>query len=134
MQLTKQPRVLEVNLGKQEMRFWAPAFKIRPRVFLGLCKRLTISQRDFETKRSIPKKGDHPVTLSQSEATQSMKLTLASSALNKKNLLPRLPRLRFTIKGSTLVYLPFNLNGHDLVQEQTGICLNRNTLEFGRQL
>jgi hypothetical protein len=134
IRLTDQPRVVQANMEKQEIRFWTPAFKIRPQVFLNLCKRLTLSQCDFETREAIPRRGDHPVTLPQSEAAQTMKITLASLVLNKKEVLPCLPRLRFKIKGSSLVYLPFARKGHDLIQDQLGICINRNTLEFGRRL
>jgi hypothetical protein len=134
IRLTDQPRVVQANMEKQEICFWTPAFKIRPQVFLNLCKRLTLSQPDFETRETIPRRGDHPVTLPQSEAAQTMKVTLASLALNKKEVLPCLPRLRFKIKGSTLVYLPFACKGHDLIQDQSGICVNKNTLEFGRRL
>jgi hypothetical protein len=63
-----------------------------------------------------------------------MKTILASSALHKKTIVPNLPRIRFGIKESVLVYLPFTDTGHELVQQHLRISINKNTLEFGRQL
>ncbi|MDL1978554.1 MAG: hypothetical protein LWX52_10760 [Deltaproteobacteria bacterium] len=60
-----------------------------------------------------------------------MKLTLASSAIAKEDVFPFLPRIRFTVKDSTLVYLPFTDTGHNMVQQDTLICINNNALNFG---
>jgi len=134
IRLTNQPRVVEKEWEGQDMSFWSPAFKIRPKVYLNLSRQFTISQENFRTEEAIPKKNLYPVTLPQTEAAQSMKITLASSALNKKMVLPNLPRIRFDIKDSTLVYLPFTDTGHEMVQQHLRISINKNTLEFGRQL
>jgi hypothetical protein len=134
IRVTNQPRVVQGDWENQDMSFWSPAFKIRPKIFLHLSSRLTISLKDFETKEAIPKQGLHPVTMPQSEAAQSMKLTLASSAMTKRKTFPLLPRVSFTVKDSTLVYLPFKDTGHDMVQEQTRISINKKALEFGRYL
>jgi hypothetical protein len=74
------------------------------------------------------------VTLPRSEAIQAMKVILANSTLTKNNVFPYLPRVKFDIKDSALVYLPFNESGHEMIQEQMQISINKNTLEFGRQL
>ena len=134
IRLTNQPRVVENEWEGQDMSFWSPAFKIRPKVYLNLSRQFTISQQNFQTEEAIPKKNLYPVTLPQTEAAQSMKITLASSALNKKMVLPNLPRIRFDIKNSTLVYLPFTDTGHEMVQQHLRVSINKNTLEFGRQL
>jgi predicted RNA-binding Zn-ribbon protein involved in translation (DUF1610 family) len=131
---TNQPCVVRPEMEQQEMTFWTPAFKIRPKVFLSLSRRLTVSQKDFPTDEIISKKNLYPVTLPQSEAAQALKIILASLALNKKEVIPRLPGVRFSVKGSTLIYLPFKVRGHQVIREQMGISLNRNTLAFGRRL
>jgi len=118
----------------QAMAFWIPAFKIRPKVFLNLARQMTITQKDFEMEEKIPKKGLYPVTLPQGEAAQGMKITLASAGLSKKKIFPLLPRVSFATKESTLVYLPFNDTGHEMIQEHMGISINKNALRFGRQL
>jgi hypothetical protein len=134
IRLTNQPRVVEKEWEGQDMSFWSPAFKIRPKVYLNLSRQFTISQYNFQTEEAVPKKNFYPVTLPQTEAAQSMKIILASSALHKKTILPNLPSIRFGIKESVLVYLPFTDTGHELVQQHLRISINKNTLEFGRQL
>lgn len=134
MRVTRQPRVVQKHWENQDMSFWIPAFKIRPKIFLQLARRMTITQKDFEMKEEIPKKNLYPVTLTQSEAAQSMKITLASSIMPKKKVFPFLPRASFTIKESTLVYLPFSDRGHEMLQEHMPISINKKAMEFGRHL
>jgi len=81
---TNQPIVVDKDRKNQGMNFWSPAFKIRPKIFLRLLKQVTISQNQFRHKDIISNKKLYPVTLPQTEAAQSLKLTLAGSAFNKK--------------------------------------------------
>jgi hypothetical protein len=134
IRITNQPRVLGKEWENKGMSFWSPAFKIRPKLFINLARQFTVSQALFDEKETISKKDIYPVTLPHSEAVQSLKIILAVSAVNKKNVFPFLPRVKFSIKGSGLVYLPFRDTGHDLIQEDTGISVNKQGLEFGRKL
>jgi hypothetical protein len=132
--VTNQPKVVQEDWENQDMSYWCPAFKIRPMIFLRLLSQLTVSQKDFETEETIPKRGLYPVTMPQSEAAQSMKLTLANSAMTKRDTFPMLPQVHFAIKDSILVYLPFTDKGHDMVQERMGVSINKKSLEYGRHL
>jgi len=134
IRITNQPRVIGKDWENDEMKFWCPAFKIRPKIFLNLSKQFTVSQKHFQAEEIIPKKNAYPVTLPSTEAIQSLKVILASSTLNKKSVFPHLPRVKFEIKDSTLVYLPFRETGQEMIQEHMQISINKNTLEFGRQL
>lgn len=129
-----QPVVIEEQWEKQCMSFWSPAFKIRPKVFLNLSRQLTLSQGGFQTQEASPLKNFYPVTLPRTEAVQSIKTILAFSAINKKRVLPSLPRMNFRPKDSLLIYIPFSDRGHELVQNRMRLGINKNTLEFGRQL
>ncbi|MDY6881323.1 MAG: hypothetical protein V2J25_15960 [Desulfatiglans sp.] len=134
IRITNQPRVVGKEWEVEPMSFWCPAFKIRPKIFLNLSRQLTVSQRHFQTEETIPKQRLYPVTLPQDEAAQSMKITLAGSTLNKKNVLPRLPRVGFEVKDTHLVYLPFSDMGHEMVHPDMRISINKNALRYGRQL
>ena len=134
IRVTNQPRVIGKDWEDDDMNYWCPAFKIRPKIFLNLSKQFTVSQKHFQAEEVIPKKNVYPVTLPSSEAIQSLKVILASSTLYKKRVFPHLPRVKFNIKGSTLVYLPFRETGQEMIQEQMQISINKNTLEFGRYL
>jgi len=134
IRVTNQPKVVQKEWENQDMSYWCPAFKIRPTIFVRLISQLTITPKDFKTKETVPRQGLHPVTMPQSEAVQSMKLTLAGSALTKKKTFPLLPEIDFAVKDSTLVYLPFEDKGHDFVQQQMRLSINKKALEYGRHL
>ncbi|MFC1523175.1 hypothetical protein ACFL6N_00145 [Thermodesulfobacteriota bacterium] len=131
---TNQPMVPGKEAGSTEMNYWIPAFKVRPKIFLLLSSRLTISQTKLgPAKTGLPGK-DFPVTLPASEAVQSLKTILTNTALNKRDIIPRLPQTRFDVKQVDLYYLPFRESSNDLIQEQTHASISRNALEFGRKL
>jgi hypothetical protein len=134
IRLTNQPRVVNNEMEKNEMSYWCPAFKIRPKLFLNLSRQFTISQRSFQEEETIPEKNIHPVTLPLSEAFQALKIILASSSINKKNVFPYLPGINFKIKYSKLVFLPFTETGHDMIQQDMRISVNKRSLEFGSKL
>jgi hypothetical protein len=63
-----------------------------------------------------------------------MKVTLAGSAMNKRKIMPLLPDISFSIKSTSLVYLPFSETAHEMVQEHMNVSINKKSLEFGRYL
>jgi hypothetical protein len=132
--ITNQPRVLQNGWGNEVMSYWSPAFKIRPKLFLNLARQFTVSQVPFNENETTSVKNGYPVTLPRTEALQSLKIILAASTVDKKKVLPLLPSVRFGIKDFALVYLPFKDTGHDLIQEETRISVNKHSLEFGRKL
>jgi predicted RNA-binding Zn-ribbon protein involved in translation (DUF1610 family) len=134
IRVTRQPKVIQRHWEDQDMAFWIPAFKIRPKIFLRLGRQMTILQKDFNMVEAIPKKNLYPVTLPAREAVQSMKITLANSAMTKKKVFPLLPRVSFAVNQVTLVYLPFFDRGHEMVQEHIRVAINKKALEFGRYL
>ncbi|MBW1780744.1 MAG: hypothetical protein JRL30_08375 [Deltaproteobacteria bacterium] len=131
---TRQPKVIRKAWENQEMCFWSPAFKIRPKRFLLLSRRMTMAQEVPTAEERLPGKHLYPVTLPLSEAIQGIKLTLAGSAVNKKKIIPRLPDTGLSIKNASLVYLPFHETVHELIQPHTNVSINRKSLEFGRFL
>jgi predicted RNA-binding Zn-ribbon protein involved in translation (DUF1610 family) len=133
MRRTNQPRIPRSEWQEQPMYYWCPAFKIRPSVFLNLASRLTITQLAGGEER-LPRATLHPVTLPKKEAVLGLKLILADSALNKEDILPLLPDIRFEILETSLVYLPFAVTSHELVLRSILLSINRKALEYGRSL
>ncbi|MFC1494164.1 hypothetical protein ACFL6W_02690 [Thermodesulfobacteriota bacterium] len=134
IKITNQPVMLSDRHETMPMNFWSPAFKIRPKMFLNLARQLTLMQGEFDESESIPEKGYYPITLPLSEAVQSLKMILASSAITKKNIMPYIPEINFEIKDITLIYLPFRETQYDMIQDDLGLSINRQSLEFGRKL
>jgi hypothetical protein len=134
VRVTNQPMIISNERGSKDMNFFSPAFKLRPNFFLNLARQFTILQRDFTGEETFEEKEMYAVTLPKSEAVQALKIILAGSAVNVKNIFPNLPKINFVIKELTLVYLPFEQGPNDMIQEDTGICINRPSLEFGRRM
>ena len=134
IRITKRPIVIQTDWHNRELAFWIPAFKIRPKIFLRLVRQMTIFQKDFTMEKELPQNNRYPVTLPQSEAAQSLKVTLANAVMTKRKFFPLLPHVNFTITKSHLVYLPFRAMGHDIIQEHLKISINKNTLKYGRYL
>jgi hypothetical protein len=118
----------------QEICFWSPAFKINPLLFLRLAQQITVFQPKEELQKVPPPLSLYPVTLPVSEAAESIKITLANSAVPKKKFFPRLAEITIRLKESRLVYLPFRERGGELIHEQMNLGINKNTLRFGRSL
>jgi len=134
IRVTNQPKVVKKEWEAPDMSFWSPAFKIRPQIFLRVACQLTIAQKDLEMKEELPEDNLHPVTMPLSEAVQSLKLILASAAYTKKRTYPLLPEIRFNLKDTSIVYVPFTDEGHDLVHQHIRLSINKNALQFGRCL
>lgn len=131
---TNQPKVIRKEWEEQEMCFWAPAFKIQPNRFLHLSRQMTVAQGSVKPDAGFPGNHRYPVTLPLNEAKEGVKVTLAGSAVNRKKLLPRLPEVGLSLKGASLVYLPFRETVHELIQEHTQVAVNKKALEYGRFL
>ncbi len=134
MRITNQPKVIRESWHRKNMAFWAPAFKMRPKLFLAISRHLTLTQEQLEGEKTFPGRIRHPVTLPLSEAIQGIKVTLADATVNKRKILPRLPEVKTAVKGARLIYLPFDKTAHELIQPHTGLAINRKSLEFGRYL
>jgi len=134
IRVTNQPKAVQKEWENQDMSFWCPAFKIAPTIFVRLISQLTITPKDLKTEEIVPRQGLHPVTMPRSEAAQSIKLTLAGSALTKKTTFPLLPEVDFAVRDSTLVYLPFEDKGHDFVHQRMHLSINKKALGYGRHL
>ena len=131
---TNQPRVIQAAWEDRTMAFWCPAFKIRPNRFLYLSRTLTVAQEGLTFDGGVPRGNRYAATLPVGEAIQAIKPVLAGSAVNKKRFMPRLPNVGVSIRDASLVYLPFQETIHEMIQEQTGACINKNALAWGRFL
>lgn len=134
IRITNQPFIVDETRGCRDMNFFSPAFKLRPTFFLNLARQFTILQMDFAGRENITEKNIYPTTLPKTEAIQALKVILASTAVNRKNIFPSLPMIDFQIKGLSLVYIPFTEGPNDMIQEDTGIAINRPSLDFGRRM
>jgi predicted RNA-binding Zn-ribbon protein involved in translation (DUF1610 family) len=134
MRVAQPPLLRKRKAEDKALSFWLPAFKVRPREFLRLASQMSVLPHDVEPTADISPKTLYPVTLPREEAAQCLKVVLANIVTNKRGVFPLLPRINFSVTKYTLIYLPFKALGLDMVQEETGICINKNVLKYGRYL
>jgi hypothetical protein len=95
---------------------------------------MTISQPREEFERSIPWSSLYPVTLPVSEAAETIKITIANFAIDKKTIFPKINEINIHLNESLLVYLPFTPSGIDFIEPHTQLCIHKNYLRLGRNL
>ena len=135
MRIAQLPLVKKCDGEDKALPFWPPAFKVvRPREFPRLASQMTALPHDAEPAANISPKTLYPVTLPRKEAAQSLKVVLANIVTDTKEFFPLLPRTNFSMTKYTRIYLPFKALGLDMIQEETGICINKNVLKYGRHL
>ncbi|WP_155308777.1 hypothetical protein [Desulfosarcina ovata] len=128
------PRVPQPGWTRIPFHFWGPAFKVRPQSFLRLTHQVTLSQpRDTLVPR-IPDGAMHPVNLPVSESAETLKLNLAGFIRPRKIVEERIDQIQAKAARYLLVYLPFEVRHHDLVQPDFKIAVNRNQLALAGNL
>ncbi len=128
------PKAIRPEWETQNLHFWAPAFKIRPKVFLRLNTALAIAQPDPLLEKKISKNIHLPITLPSTEAIQSIKITLASLVRPAKDHLPPLSCASIVPKEICLVFLPFESRHHDYFHPGLNVTINKNTLTLSDNL
>jgi DNA-directed RNA polymerase subunit RPC12/RpoP len=128
------PKVVQKEWENWPFRFWSPAFKIRPEDFLRFARNLTLSQPRSELLPGVPKASLHPVTLSVREASEGLKIHLASFLKPAEVMLPRLREIRVKPQKALLVYIPFQEERTDLSNQNFQLRVNKNLLRFAKNL
>jgi hypothetical protein len=134
IRLANLPKVIHSDWENREVFFWCPAFKVQPNLFLCLAKQLTISQPEETSEEGLNGLSLYPVTLPATEALESVVVTIAHIATDKKRIYPLLQDLKATLQNYRLIYLPFTVRPSELVQNQMNFSINRNALKIGKKI
>ncbi len=126
--------VKKAKSGKRLISFWAPAFKIRPKIFLKLTTQLTVLQPEDTQNQQFKKNELFPANLPSSEAVESIKITLAALMKPVRQYLPLLSESTITPTAIKLLYLPFESKSHELFHPQLGVSINKNSLKLSDNL
>ncbi|UCF94296.1 MAG: hypothetical protein JSW39_09085, partial [Desulfobacterales bacterium] len=78
IRIANLPKVIQSGWDELPFWFWAPAFKVRPQVFLRLSSNLVLIQPDRPLNPELPDARLFPVTLAVEEAAESLHINLAS--------------------------------------------------------
>jgi hypothetical protein len=134
VRLGNLPRALQPEWENQALFFWAPAFKIRPRIFLRLATQLAACQPDPALDKKIGTQVHVPVTLPAAEAVQSIRILLADLSKPLKDHLPALSQMQIEPDHAMLVYLAFEEQLHDYVHPGIQAAINKNVLALSSNL
>jgi hypothetical protein len=128
------PKVVQPGWENIDFRFWAPAFKVRPKIFMQLAKNMTLAQLHHELAEELPEHRHHPITLPVTEAIESLKVNLASFIKPKNQLAEILHAIDITAKSFVLVYVPFLEKHHELIQPDLQFAIHKNILALSDNL
>jgi len=134
VRIANLPKAIQRNWEDKEFRFWCPAFKVRPRVFIRLGRSITLSQPMEKMLRELPDARIHPVTLPMKEAVESLIINLASFMKPQKDLFPLLQDITIKPRSYLLVFIPFVEQHHEFIQPALYLTLNKNQLSLASNL
>lgn len=133
IKLANLPKAPTIDYENQTIAFWAPAFKIRPKIFLRLLIQLMILQPQSDFSRQLGNYQLSAANLPSSEAVETIKITLGA-LIKPASEISILPEIKVAPTSIKLVYLPFETQAHDLYHPELGVSINRNTLKLSSNL
>ena len=128
------PKAVQNEWHEIAFRFWIPAFKLRPRIFLRLASQITVVQPHNDLVPKFPDRRIYASNLPVEEAIECLKLTLASFMTPRKILAEKLPQIKATPKSVSLIFLPFNESHHEFIQPDYQIAINKNVMALSKNL
>jgi hypothetical protein len=128
------PRVVREDWQAIDFRFWVPAFKVRPRVFINLECNMTLCQPQENLVSKVPPGRVYAVNLPLREALECLKTGLAGFMKPPGKLLPTLPGIDIKAKSFLLVYVPFSEGHHEYIHDGYKLAVNKNQLTLSANL
>ena len=128
------PKAIQPGWEDIGFRFWVPAFKVRPKIFLKLSTNMTLAQFHHELNAELPEHRHHPINLSITEAIESLKINIAGFMKPKSMLAEIFHEIRITVKSFVLVYVPFLEKHHEFIQPDLQFAINKNILSLSENL
>jgi hypothetical protein len=134
IKIANLPMIVQSGWNEIPFRFWIPAFKVRPRVFLRAASHITLSQPHQRLIAELPDTRFHPTTIPVEDAAETLMITLADFIKPRSTLLDALPNIQIDAKSFTLVYLPFNDDHHEFIQPDYHLAINKNVMALSTNL
>ena len=128
------PRVVQDGWQELGFRFWAPAFKVRPRMFLRLSTNMTLAQPQEKLIPELPEANHQPITMPVTEAVESLSINISSFVKPRTKLSGIIPNLKVKAKSFVLVYVPFKEGHHEFIQPDLQFAINKNILTLSANL
>ena len=134
VRIANLPKAVQNGWEDIPFRFWIPAFKIRPQLFLRLASHITVSQPNEDLKPELPVKPIYPSTLPVKEAIESLMVTLADLVKPRRKMMERFHDIHVKAKSFTLVFVPFAEEHHEFIHHEYQIAINKNIITHSKNL
>jgi hypothetical protein len=131
IRIANLPKAITPAFTAAPLRFWSPAFKVNPALYLRWTRQMTIFQPAGDGGDRLPTAPLYPVTLPLREAAEGIVIALASMITDKRRLYPRLSTVKASLEESRLEYHPFLLNGNELIHASLRVSLDHTALTYG---
>lgn len=128
------PKVVKNGWHDIPFRFWIPAFKVRPKVYLHLASHATLSQPREKLIPELPEARTYPSTLPVEEAIESLKVTLADFVKPRRPIMEIFHDIRIDAKKFSLIFMPFEEGHHEFIQPDFQLAINKNVLALSKNL
>ena len=128
------PKAVQTGWEDIPFRFWIPAFKVRPQLFLRLASHLTASQPREELIPELPADRIYPSTLPVKEAIESLEITLSDFMKPRKKMMEKFHNIHIDPQSFTLIYVPFNEEHHEFINHDYQIAINKNVMAHAKNL
>ena len=128
VRLANMPKAVQKAWETTPFRFWVPAFKVRPRVFLRIMQVLSMALPPERLERNVP---EHPcltANLPVTEAMETLRVSLAGFIKPLERIAEILPQAEINPRKALLVYLPFEDRTHELVHTPLNLAVNKNQI------
>jgi len=134
VRLANLPVVVRKEWESGDVFFWVPGFKVHAPLFLRLARLLTLQQPGAFIEPKDPLQTPQPASLPVWDASQCIKVILASLVAMKKRMWPSLESVSTREMHTDLVYIPFQEEKSELFNPRLKISVPRNSLKFGQNL
>jgi hypothetical protein len=134
VRLANLPVVVRKEWESGDVFFWVPGFKVHAPLFLRLARLLTLQQPGDFVEQGEPLQTPQPASLPVCDASQCIKVILASLVAMKKRMWPSLESVSTREMHTDLVYIPFQEEKSELFNPRLKISVPRNSLKFGQNL
>jgi hypothetical protein len=134
VRIANVPKAMQNGWDEIPFRFWIPAFKVRPRLFLRLASHLTVSQPREELMPELPPNRIYPSTLPVKEAIESLEIALADFMKPRQKMMERFDNIHIDAQSFTLIFVPFNEEHHEFIQHDYQVAINKNVLAHSKNL
>jgi hypothetical protein len=128
------PKAMQNGWDEIPFRFWIPAFKVRPQLFLRLASHLTTSQPREELIPELPVNRIYPSTLPVKEAIESLPITLAEFMKPRRKMMEKFHDIDIDAKSFTLIFVPFSEEHHEFIHHDYQIAINKSVMAHSKNL